>query len=353
MSNHILIVEDSPTQAMLLQYTLEEHGYPVSVAHNGEEALAFINRRKPTLVVSDVRMPVMDGWQLCRRIKSEDDLKHIPVILLTALSDPTDIVRGLHCGANSFLVKPYQEESLLSRIRYILANLELRSNGNPEVGLEIHFAGQRHFLTPERLQIIDLLLSTFEDLTEKTHDLGQVIKELREAQEVMAQQAQELRALALRDELTGLYNRRGFLTLAQQQLKIARRAEVSMLVFFADVDGLKHINDTFGHPEGDQALIKTAELLTKTFRDSDIVARMGGDEFTVLAIDAPDSSVDVINARLQKHFEDHNSQGNQHYDLWLSVGFARYDPDTAPSLEALLEQADASLYRQKQSRKAA
>lgn len=351
MSKHILIVEDSPTQAMLLQYTLQEQGYQVSVAHNGEEALASIDRRKPTLVVSDIKMPAMDGWQLCRRIKSDDSLKDIPVILLTVLSDPADIIRGLHCGADSFIVKPYKDQFLVSRIEYILANLELRKQRGPEIGLVVYFAGEKHLLTPERLQIIDLLLSTFESIIEKNRELEQVIKELREAKETVAQQAQELRALSFRDELTGLYNRRGFLTLAQHQLKIARRTNSGLLLCFIDLDGLKQINDAFGHREGDQALIKTAELLRKVVRDSDIIARMGGDEFTILAIDASDDSAESIVARLQESLKNYTAQEDRHYELSLSVGVARCDPENALSIEELMRMADEALYRQKRSKR--
>src|SRR3990170_9014172 len=124
----ILVVEDSPTQAEQLKHILEQHDYSVSVANNGKEALSLINKHKPTIVISDIIMPEMDGYQLCRQIKADENLTNIPVILLTSLSDPEDIVRGLECGADNFITKPYDEKYLLSRIQYILISDELRKS---------------------------------------------------------------------------------------------------------------------------------------------------------------------------------------------------------------------------------
>ena len=118
----ILIVEDSPTQALQLQYILEQHDYHAAVAPNGRDALALIRQHKPTMVISDILMPEMDGYQLCQQIKGDANLTHIPVILLTSLADPRDVIRGLECGADNFIVKPYDEQFLLGRIQYILAN---------------------------------------------------------------------------------------------------------------------------------------------------------------------------------------------------------------------------------------
>ena len=111
----ILIAEDSPTQAARLAHLAEQHGYSVTVAANGWEALALLERRKPTLVISDIVMPELDGYGLCKAIKTDEKLKDIPVMLVTMLSDPQDVIRGLECGADNFLRKPYEERYLLSR----------------------------------------------------------------------------------------------------------------------------------------------------------------------------------------------------------------------------------------------
>ena len=135
----ILIAEDSHTQAMHLKRILQKKGYRVSVTHNGEEALASIKKTIPTIVVSDVVMPEIDGFELCRQIKSEDKYKDTPVILLTTLSEPEDIIKGLECGADHFITKPYEEDFLLSHIQYIFYNKELRKNSVADFGVEIYW----------------------------------------------------------------------------------------------------------------------------------------------------------------------------------------------------------------------
>ncbi len=156
-----------------------------------------------------------------------------------------------------------------------------------------------------------------------------------------------LRALLLIDELTGLYNRRGFLTLGQQQLKTASRMKSRMLLLFADFDGLKWINDTFGHPEGDRVLIEVANVLRETFRESDVMARIGGDEFVVLAIETDEASTEILTTRLQENLEACNARGDCRYKLALSTGIAHYDPELPCSIDELVAQADRAMYEQK------
>ena len=167
----ILIAEDSPTQAEKLRYLLEEHGYSVIAVSNGRQALAEAHRRKPTLIVSDVVMPEMDGYMLCREIKRTEELKDIPVVLLTSLSDVRDIMQGLECGADNFIRKPYDNQYLISRISYLLMNLTLRKNQKMQMGMEIFLGGQKHFITAERQQILDLLISIYEDAIRLNNEL--------------------------------------------------------------------------------------------------------------------------------------------------------------------------------------
>ncbi len=185
----ILIAEDSLTQAMKLQYILEAHGYTVAVARNGREALSLLEERAgtalPAMVISDIEMPQMTGYDLCSAIKSSPELQKLPVILLTSLFDPRDVVKGLECGADSFVVKPYEEEFLISRIHYIVANQELRAhNGGPSLnGTEVFFAGQKHVLkaAPNLQTTLDLLLGTYETAIQKNAELNRA-KEAIEAQ---------------------------------------------------------------------------------------------------------------------------------------------------------------------------
>jgi diguanylate cyclase (GGDEF)-like protein len=159
----------------------------------------------------------------------------------------------------------------------------------------------------------------------------------------------ELGNLALTDELTGLYNRRGFMALAERQLKLGRRSGRGMLLFVMDVDGMKHINDSFGHLEGDRALKRTAEVLERTFRDSDVVARLGGDEFAVLAIEAAGHSEATIRARLFECLK-LNDEKESPYPISLSLGLARFDSGSRTSIAELIAKADQAMYEQKKRR---
>jgi len=158
----ILVVEDSPTQAEQLRYILEKHYYRVAVAGNGEEALATISGPRPALIVSDILMPGMDGYELCRRIKALDGFRDTPIILLTALTDLRDVIRGLECGADNFITKPYDEEYLTSRISYLLVNRTLQQEPEVVHEMKIIFDGHEYVITSDRRQILELLLSTYE-----------------------------------------------------------------------------------------------------------------------------------------------------------------------------------------------
>lgn len=170
------------------------------------------------------------------------------------------------------------------------------------------------------------------------------ISELKEAEEM-------LRSMTFIDDLTGLYNRRGFMTLSHQQLKVSGRAGSRMLLLFADLDNMKWINDNLGHPEGDRALINAAQILRETFRESDIISRIGGDEFVILATETPDISSDSIMARLQKHINSFNQKKHLSYNISLSIGTSFFDPERPRPLEVLLSEADALMYESKQAKK--
>ena len=146
----ILIAEDSATQAEQLKYLLEQEGYTVRAAANGRLALAAARKHKPMLIVSDVVMPEMDGYALCKAVKADPQLRDVPVIILTTLSSIQDIAMGLECGADNFLRKPYDPKGLLARIDNLLSNWELRQNNKMRMGLEIYLGGKKHFITSER-----------------------------------------------------------------------------------------------------------------------------------------------------------------------------------------------------------
>ncbi|MFC2060241.1 PAS domain S-box protein [Chloroflexota bacterium] len=187
----IVIAEDSATQREQLEYILETHGYQVVAAGNGKEALALIRLDRPDIVISDIVMPEMDGYDLCKQIKMDEKLKDIPVVLLTALSNPADVIKGLECGADNFVTKPYDERVLLSRIEFIQMNRGLQEIKRVQMGVEITFSGQKYFITSDRLQILNLLLSTYESAVSKNRELEQVQAELRRLNEQLEQRVKE------------------------------------------------------------------------------------------------------------------------------------------------------------------
>lgn len=179
MGKDILIAEDSPTQREQLKFILENNGYNIHAAENGAEAFEILKKVKPSLIITDILMPEIDGYELCERIKSDPNTSDIPVMLLTSLSDPHDVIKGLQAGADNFLTKPYKEQFLLSRIRYVLVNQELRNDSiASEVGMEIVFGGEKYFINSNRMQIIDLLLSTYENAIQKNNELAEANKQL-------------------------------------------------------------------------------------------------------------------------------------------------------------------------------
>ncbi|SDU16345.1 response regulator [Desulfobacula phenolica] len=188
---HLLIVEDSPTQALKIQYFLEQNGYKVSMAKDGEQALVMLKDIIPTIIISDIVMPKMNGYELCDEIKKNDKLKDIPIILLTSLSEPENVINGLVCGATNFIVKPFDEQFLLSRIKYILINKEMRDSAFSQMGIEIFFRDKKYFISSERVQMIDLLLSTYEVAIQKSHDLKKANQELEQIKDELERRVLE------------------------------------------------------------------------------------------------------------------------------------------------------------------
>ena len=499
----VLIVEDSLTQAEQLKYILERHHYQVSVAYNGKQALASLRERKPEFVISDIQMPEMDGYQLCREIKGDNDLKDLPVILLTSLADPQDVIRGLESGADNFVTKPYEEEYLLSRLRQTLTNRELRQGGQvaegPD-GVEIFFRGQRYVITARRQQILDLLLSTYETAVHKnqalveTRDELQALNEhledrvakrtaaltaeiaerkrveeaLRESQRFIErvadatpsilyiydlveqrniysnlqvaailgytpEEVKKMRAvltqtllhpddvqkvyetnirllaaaedheiieteyrmrhangewrwlygretvftrnadrtprqilgtaqditdrkraeerinyLAYHDALTELANRTLFEDRLSHALTLAQSHAHMLAVLTIDIDRFKSVNDTLGHTVGDQLLRGIAQRLASCVRESDTVARIGGNEFAILLtqIKRADDAVKVAQNIHEALTPPFNIDEQELYAT-SSVGISLYPHDGAET-HSLMKNAGAALFRAKE-----
>ncbi|MFH0976468.1 MAG: ATP-binding protein [Spirochaetota bacterium] len=198
--NNVIVAEDSPVQAKMLKNLLEENGYRVTLAANGAEALQAVKNTPPILIISDILMPVMDGYKLCSSVKADPELKYIPVILLTSLTDPYDIIKGLQAGADNFLTKPFNENYLLTRIQYLLLNRELRKHGKAEMTFEILFRGEKYVINSDKQQILDLLLSVYETAIEKNDELAAIREELQILNEGLEERVRE-RTAEIRNEI--------------------------------------------------------------------------------------------------------------------------------------------------------
>ena len=192
-------------------------------------------------------------------------------------------------------------------------------------------------------------LSPVKDKAGNTVAITVVSKDITERKKM----EEELRVLTLTDELTGLYNRRGFRLLSEQFLRLCKRRKHGAYLLYADVDGLKSINDVFGHQEGDAALVNTANILKTTCRESDIIARIGGDEFVVIPLGISLDDVNKIIGRLEKNVRDHNSRSGHRYNLSISFGISYYDPASDTTLDELAEQAEKMMYEQKNNKRKA
>ena len=175
--------------------------------------------------------------------------------------------------------------------------------------------------------------------------------ELEKALDIVQETSEKLERLSVMDELTGLYNRRGFLNLAKQQISLKERNNNDLLLVFFDMDGLKKINDTLGHSFGDYAIVSLANLLRKAFRGTDIIARIGGDEFVILAAECSGDEYTKIRSRLDHSVDEFNASSDQKFQLSFSSGAVPFDPDSKFTIEQLMEKADAELYKEKNRKK--
>jgi signal transduction histidine kinase/DNA-binding response OmpR family regulator len=196
----ILIAEDSPTQAEQLRHTLERHNYTVFVAKDGKTALALASEKIPALVISDIVMPEMNGYELCKELKSAESTMDIPVILLTSLARSEDVLEGISCGADNFITKPYHEDYLISHIEQILANSRVHKNERVRVGVEIIFGGKRRFITATQQQMLTLLISTYEAAVQRNEELLQTQEELKAINEHLEELVVE-RTVELSEEI--------------------------------------------------------------------------------------------------------------------------------------------------------
>jgi PAS domain S-box-containing protein/diguanylate cyclase (GGDEF)-like protein len=214
-NSDILVVEDSETQAEYLAHLLSSNGFRVRIARNGRLGLEQAKAARPALVVSDIAMPEMDGFEMCRQLKQDHSLRDVPVILLTVLTSLYDVIKGLDCGADNFIRKPFEGQYLLGRIQFILANRAMRSNEKVQFGVQVNLGGQTHFVNAERQQIFDLLISTYEEAINMTEEL----------------KAQQRRIARSYQSLEGLYQLAATLNPAVTDKDVAEKALERVLDF--------------------------------------------------------------------------------------------------------------------------
>ena len=286
---NVLLAEDNPKGSTFWTQILsgiEDANIQFQHVQQLSEIDKHIGDNLPDVIILDLTLP--DGKGLGIFLSVYDMAPTVPIIVITKRDDPKLGVQVMQEGAQDCLVKSDIDSYLLSRsMRYAIGR-------------------QRHL--------------------------------------------KELRTFSIIDELTGLYNRRGFLTLAEQQFKMADRTKQCLLLVFADVDGLKSINDSLGHHRGDLALMETAHVLRETFRETDILARLSGDEFVALMASDQEAHTESALARFQKTMDDHNSYRGRDFKLSVSIGVAFYDPDFPCSIGDLLEKADQLMYESKKSK---
>lgn len=283
----ILLIEDTVSDAQLIRLLLRgDPRYTVTTATRVERAVTQLRQTRFDLVLLDLSLPDAEGIEAVRRVRST--ARSVPIVVLDQHNDEALALQALREGAQDYLLKGQIDRTLLLRV--------------------LRYACERHSLMAA------------------------------------------LQSEALTDTLTGLCNRRGFVTLADERLKLARHTRESLALIFVDLNGMKRINDELGHEFGDQALIATARILKATFRASDVIARLGGDEFVVLAMAARRSAAGRIRRRLMQSLARHNESG-EGVKVSFSVGFAYHQPidSDATTIEHLITQADEAMYVEKRA----
>lgn len=321
---NILVVDDTPDNLRVLFASLTEQGYQVRCVKNGAMALLTAQKEPPDLILLDIKMPDMDGYEVCEQLKSNPSTRDIPVIFLSALDDVFDKVKAFDIGGVDYMVKPFQIEEVLIRVKH---QLDLQA-----AKAEIH-------------QFNDNLE---QKVQQRTSQLEEVISELNQEITSHKQTQRQLFHLALHDALTGLPNRNLLIEhLKKAQQRSKRNQNYFFAVLFIDLDRFKIINDSMGHTVGDELLIAIAAILKKSSREIDTVSRLSGDEFAILLDDVQDCTyATAIAQRLIDNLMAPIQLAEHTVFTGASIGVVLGDA-TYQDVTELLRDADIAMYRAK------
>lgn len=310
----ILVVDDDPTQTLWSRHYLEEAGFEVAEAADGEGAIAAAKSGAPDLVLLDVMLPDMDGFQVCQVLKQDIGTREVPVLLATGLNDTCSVEKGYEAGATDFLSKPFSWALLVNRIKYLLRNDDLRRKLQ-----EIS----------DQQKVVNLALE-------------QKVKERSRAE-------QKVREMALHDPLTGLANRKKFHQDFAALLAGIGEGYCGVGVMFLDLDRFKQINDTFGHATGDGVLKAVAELLRVSTRSTDVVARLGGDEFAIVLAQHDDVGYAMrVAERILRELSEPIFIDGTRVSVGTSIGIM-LTSDRHADPDQLISNADQALYQAKEA----
>lgn len=296
----VLLVEDDPLQAEATKNILQNAGYDVSLANDGITAIKFVKSTKPDIILLDVILPGLDGYEVCRWLKLEESTKGIPVIMLTVKKELSDKISGLHIGADDYLPKPYNELELNARIYASLRTKALQDE-----------------LRMKNKQLEDLLY--------------------------------KVEYMAITDVLTGLYNRRRFHDVLGKEFERSKRYSTPLSLIFMDIDYFKSVNDIYGHLIGDKVLGDMASIILKSIREIDTAARYGGEEFTVILPSTTKEAALHVAERMRISIEKHVFPDMRERTITVSIGISGMPDKEIDTEDNLIRCADLALYRAKQT----
>ncbi len=309
---NILIIDDQPANLRILNIMLSEYGYQPRVALNGQMALRSTLKTRPDLILLDIRMPDMDGYEVCKRLKADEQTRDIPIIFISALDEIQDKVKAFTSGGVDYITKPFQVDEVLARVKTHLALCAMQKQ-----------------LREQNIQLEKINSA----LSREIHDREQAEKALRK--------------LATEDPLTGCFNRRHFFTLAEQEFERATRYKHPLSAIMCDIDHFKLVNDTYGHLTGDEVLTTVAKRIHAELRKTDIFARYGGEEFVVLLPETKLMHAQQLAERLRKKVAAPIKVKGLEISLSISLGVAQINEHEYITIDTLLERADQALYAAK------